>query len=205
MKKRFDIIISILIIILETYAFTRMINREGVIDFEYYTVLSNALAFLTSIAYLLLYKRKTSFFDNFYFMVTCMMMLTFLVVLFILVPMYNFDYYWLMLKGSNLMMHTLCPLLMITLYIIYNKTKVNKYLSFIPIIIYGIPMIILNITRTFNGPYPFLKVYDNKIYMIIIWLLLIIVVNYIIGIILIKLNRKLGINYEYKNRESMRK
>ena len=203
MKKKFDIIISILIIILEIYAFTRMIRREHVIDFEYYTVLSNALAFLTSIFYLLLYKRRTSFFDNFYFIVTCMMCLTFLIVLFVLIPMYNFDFYWLMLKGSNLMMHTLCPLLMITLYIFYNKTKSNKYLVFVPIIIYGIPMIILNITKTFNGPYPFLKVYEQKIYMTIIWILIIFVVNYIIGTILIKLNRKLGVNYEYKDRESM--
>ena len=63
-------------------------------------------------------------------------------------------------------------------------------------------MIILNITRTFNGPYPFLKVYEQKIYMTIIWILIIFIVNYIIGIILIKLNRKLGVNYEYKDRES---
>ena len=198
MKKRFDIVISVLIIIFEIYAFVRMIRREHVIDFEYYTVLSNALAFLSSITYLILYKKKTSFFDNFYFIVTCMMTLTILVVIFVLVPFYNFDFYWLMIKGSNLMMHTLCPLLMISSYIFYNKTKSNKYLSLIPIVIYGIPMIILNITRTFNGPYPFLQVYNYKVYMIVIWLIIIVIVNYLIGCILIKLNRKLGDNNEYK-------
>ena len=204
MKKRLDIICSILIIIFELYAFIRMINREHVIDFEYYTVLSNALALFTSIFYLVIYKNKTSFYDNFYFIVTCMMTLTFLVVIFVLAPFYNFDFYWLMFKGSNLMMHTLCPILMIISYVFCNKTKSKKLLPFIPILVYGIPIFILNITRTLDGPYPFLRVYNQPIYMTIIWIIILFVVNYIIGVGLIKLNRKFGGNSENNIRESTR-
>ena len=40
--------------------------------------------------------------------------------------------------------------------------------------------------------------------MTIIWIILIIIINYLIGVGLIKLNRKFGGNNEYKTRESRR-
>ena len=205
MKKRVDIIINIFIIILELYAVSRMIIREGVIDLEYYTVLSNILALFTCITYLGFYGKNTDLINKLYFMVTCMMTLTFLIVFFVLVPMYNFDYYWLMCKGSNLMMHTLCPILMIISYTFNNKKEVNKYLPLIPTVIYGIIMLGFNITKTLDGPYPFLRVYNQSILMTILWIIILLIINYLISLGIIKLNRKLGVKDEYKNRESRRK
>ena len=80
----------------------------------------------------------------------------------------------------------------------------KKLLPFISLFVYGIPIIILNITRTLDGPYPFLRVYNQPIYMTIIWIIILFVVNYIIGVGLIKLNRKFGGNSENNIRESTR-
>ncbi|MBP5684322.1 MAG: hypothetical protein J6X02_03600 [Bacilli bacterium] len=196
MEKRVYAAIHFVIIILELYAFSRTILLNNRMGLEYYTVLSNLLAFITSLLCLYYYKGN-KYVNNLYYLTTCMLLLTFLVVLFVLAPMYNFDYYWLMFKGSNLVMHTLAPALMVNSYIIFNKEKVNKIMPLIVTTIYGVIMIILNLVKVIEGPYPFLEVYNQPVYMSIIWVVVLLLVVYIISILVVKLNRKLGDNYEY--------
>jgi len=194
MKKKIDVIISLLIIVFELYAFLRTLLRNGRMGIEYYTVLSNLFAFLISILYLYYYKQKNKLVNNLYFITTCMMTLTFLVVFFILAPMYDFDYYWLMFKGSNLFMHTLCPSLMIVNYLFFNKNKNNVFLPLIVTGIYGIILITLNLFKVVDGPYPFLKVYNQSVYMSILWILIIFFLNLLISFSLVKLNSKLKVD-----------
>ena len=56
MKKRLDIIIHVLIIILEILGFIRAIRHEGRLAIEFYTDLANLMALITSILYLVFYK-----------------------------------------------------------------------------------------------------------------------------------------------------
>ena len=168
MEKRVYAAIHFIIIILELYAFSRMFLTTGKIGLEFYTVLSNLLAFITSILCLYYYKGDNKYVNSLFYLSTCMLLMTFLVVFFVLTPMYNFNYYWLMFKGSNLVMHTLAPALMVNLYIIFNKEKANKFIPLIVTALYGITMIILNIFKVVDGPYPFLKVYNQPVYMSVI-------------------------------------
>ena len=196
MKKRLDIIIHILIIILEIIGFIRAINHDGRIAIEFYTDLSNLMALITSVLYLIFYKKDNKIINNLYFITTTMLTITMLVIIFVLGPMYNFDYKWLILQGSHLIMHLICPLLFVFVYLFHKKRNDNKYLPVMVTIIYGITLIILNLLKVVDGPYPFLKVYNQSILISILWGIILISVSYIISILLIKLNKKLGGIYE---------
>ena len=192
MKKRIDIVIHILIIILEVLGFIRAIRHEGRLAIEFYTDLSNLMALITSILYLIFRKKENKIVNSMYFITATMLTITLLVVIFVLGPMYSFDYKWLLLQGSHLVMHFICPILFIVVYLFYKKRKDNKYLPVIVTIIYGVVLIILNILKVVDGPYPFLKVYDQSIFMSILWGIILISVSLIISILLIKLNKKVG-------------
>ncbi len=192
MKKRLDIIIHILIIILEVLGFIRAIRHEGRLAIEFYTDLSNLMALITSILYLIFRKKDNRIINGMYFITATMLSITLLVVIFVLGPMYSFDYKWLLLQGSHLIMHFICPILFIVVYLFYKKHNDNKYLPVIVTIIYGVVLIILNILKIVDGPYPFLKVYDQSIFMSILWGIILISVSLIVSILLIKLNKKVG-------------
>ena len=71
-----------------------------------------------------------------------MLTITLLVVIFVLGPMYSFDYKWLILQGSHFIMHLVCPLLFISVYLFHKKRNDNKYLPVIVTLVYGIVLII---------------------------------------------------------------
>lgn len=192
MKKRIDIIVHILIIILEILGFIRAINHEGRLAIEFYTDLSNLMALITSVLYLIFYKKENKFINSLYFVTTTMLTITLLVVIFVLGPMYSFDYKWLILQGSHFIMHLICPVLFILVYLFHKKRNDNKYLPVIVTGIYGIVLIILNLLKVVDGPYPFLKVYNQSILMTIIWGIILIGVSLVISILLIKLNNKIN-------------
>ena len=58
----------------------------------------------------------------------------------------------------------------------------------IPTIIYAAVMIVLNLLKVLRGPYPFLYVYEQPIYMSVIWAVAILALTYILGLILRVLN-----------------
>ena len=188
MKKRIDIIVHILIIILEVLGFIRAIRHEGRLAIEFYTDLSNLMALITSILYLVFYKKDYKFINNLYFITASMLTITLLVVIFVLGPMYSFDYKWLILQGSHLIMHFICPILFIYLYLFYKKRNDNRYLPVIITFTYGLILVTLNILKIVDGPYPFLKVYDQSIIVSILWGIILLTVSYVISILLIKLN-----------------
>ena len=192
MKKRIDIIVHILIIILEILGFIRAINHEGRLAIEFYTDLSNLMALITSVLYLIFYKKENKFINSLYFVTTTMLTITLLVVIFVLGPMYSFDYKWLILQGSHFIMHLICPLLFISVYLFYKKRNDNKYLPVIVTGVYGIVLIILNLLKVVDGPYPFLKVYNQSILTSILWGIILLSVSLVISILLIKLNNKIN-------------
>ena len=151
MKKRIDIIIHALIIILEVLGFIRAIRHEGRLAIEFYTDLSNLMALITSVLYLVFYNKQNKFINSLYFVTATMLMITLLVVIFVLGPMYNFDYRWLILQGSHFIMHLVCPLLFISVYLFHKKRNDNKYLPVIVTLVYGIVLITLNLLNKFKN------------------------------------------------------
>ena len=74
---------------------------------------------------------------------------TFLVVLFILVPMSNFNIGF-MFGGANFFLHLSCPLLLLYLYMFADKKikldKKDVFTAIVPTLFYSAIIIVLNIS-----------------------------------------------------------
>ena len=99
------------------------------------------------------------------------------------------------IKGSHLFNNLLCPIVSVVSFTMFegdrrlNKKKTIWY-ALIPTVIYGIIMLICNLTNTFTGPYPFMMINDNPVYIIVIVVLITLVLNYVIGRFLLLSNQK---------------
>jgi len=60
----------------------------------------------------------------------------------------------------------------------------------IPTILYAIIIVILNIVRYIEGPYPFFRVYNQSIIVSIIWIVIIMGLVYFISYMLYKLHNR---------------
>ena len=194
MKKYISLILNLLIIIFEIIGFIITITNNGRIAIEYYTEDSNILALITSsifLIYLLLNKKIPYYLRLLKYISTICLTVTFLVVILILAPMYNFNYGYLLFSNELLYHHLLCPLLCIISFIFFDKVETYKIFDNViatsVTIFYGIILITLNILKILEGPYPFLKVYNQPIYISIFWIILILGITYIIALVLRKI------------------
>ena len=185
------LIINILIVVLELIAFGRNIFINHLLQLEHYTIDSNILVLISSILFIIFYKRENKIVNNIRFVATSCLAVTFLVVLFVLSPMYNFNYKYLMFTDNFLVFHTLCPILSIISYIILEDRSGKNYLCLIFTIIYGVVLITLNIFDIVVGPYPFLMIKEQSILASIIWCVILIGGSYAIGLLLNFLNKKI--------------
>ena len=189
MKKK-SIICNSLIIILELIALIHYYNRVHTLSIEFYTMDSNILALITSLLFIIFINKDYEWIKDLRFITTSCLTVTFIVVVMVLCPMYNFNYQYFMFGDEMLYLHTLCPIISIISYIFFEKKSNKKYLGVLVTIIYAIILIILNIKKIVDGPYPFLKVYEQPIYMSILWFFIIIGGSLGIGILLNILNDK---------------
>ena len=99
------------------------------------------------------------------------------------------------IKGSHLFNNLLCPIVSFVSFTMFegdrrlNKKKTIWY-ALIPTVIYGIIMLVCNVTNTFTGPYSFMMINDNPVYVTVIVFVVTLVLNYIIGRFLLMSNQK---------------
>ena len=191
-KRKIALILNIIIVILELIGFSYTIFKEHYIAIEYYTNDSNLIALISSILFIVLYRKKKEFVKDLRLLSTTLLSLTFLVVVFILFPMYNFNYKLLMFTNTFLILHTLCPIISLISYVFFEEGSKKKNIGVIFTMIYATILIILNILSIVKGPYPFLEVKNQSPIMTVIWGLVIIGGSYLIGLILYKLNKQKG-------------
>ena len=178
MKKRMDIYLNILIIIMEIIGLVLSIQALGSKVFLYYTQDSNLFLMLTSLLYLITYKKKNKKLVGILkYGATLSVLITFIVVVLVLKPTMHLSYRWLMFEKSNLFYHTLCPIVGVITFVFFDKIKVkgvkdNLY-SLIFTFIYTIVFLVLNIIKVVEGPYPFLMIYKNPIWVSILWFIVI--------------------------------
>ena len=199
-RKKLSLILNLSIVLLESIGLVVALITTGKISYEYYTEDSNILTLFSSLLFII-YLLKGSvpkWVQLFKYMTTICLTVTFLVVIFILAPMYNFAYSYLLLHNSLLFQHLLCPIISIITFLFFDKIDVLKIKdSFIGIsltCLYAVILITLNILKLINGPYPFLMVYNQSIFMSLFWFITIIGLSYLIAFILRKLYIKLNKN-----------
>ena len=197
MKRKISIILNVIIIIAELWALKLEYSYDNRIMIEYFTIDSNILALFSSIIYLIyiLSKKKISNFSKILkYVSTVCLSITFIIVMFVLLPMVHFNFRYLLLDGAMFYNHVLCPVLSVVTFLWFDEIgKYNKKDYYYPIIVtlvYAFVLIILNLLTIVDGPYPFLRVYNQSILSSIIWFTLIIYMCYLISKYVLKLRNQ---------------
>lgn len=188
-------IINILIIILELFAFLVCYKESGFACFKYYTQDSNLFLMFTSLLYvislLICDKKIPHFVSLLKYAATTSVVITFLTVVTILAPVMG-GYKAMLLDGTMLIHHLICPIFGFVTFVFFEKHNLNglkdALISMIFTCLYGIIAVTLNILKIMDGPYPFLKVYNQTILMSIFWLILMMGSSYLITVLIGNLN-----------------
>ena len=196
--------LNIVLVFLGVVGLIVSIISNGLGLFSYYTQDSNILGLLSSLLFVVTgyesFKSKmvktNNFVAKFRFMATACMCLTFLVVIFVLIPAAGFKWTgWYLFSGANLYYHTLCPIISFISFMFFenvvNLRFVNTVINFIPTVIYAIITITLNALYIMYGPYPFLKVHEQSFAMSVVWFILIVGGSWVLSILLYIAKRKL--------------
>lgn len=188
-------IINILIIIMELFAFLVCYKESGFACFKYYTQDSNLFLMFTSLLYvislLICDKKIPHFVSLLKYAATTSVVITFLTVVTILAPVMG-GYKAMLLDGTMLIHHLICPIFGFVTFVFFEKHNLNglkdALISMIFTCLYGVAAVTLNVLKIMDGPYPFLKVYDQTILMSIFWLILMMGSSYLITVLIGNLN-----------------
>lgn len=204
-KETIALILNALLVITGGIGLVWSISGQGIGMIEFYTEDSNLLSFLASLVFFifLLIKKISGneipiFARVFKYLSVICLTITFIVVAFILSPTAAMSGgaggYFMMFSGAMFFTHFVCPVLAFISFVFFEKEpKLQKKhlwagLSFTGL--YAVVTITLNILKVIDGPYFFLQVYNQPVYMTIIWAVLVLGVAFLIGWILLKLNRR---------------
>lgn len=207
------LLFNIVIVILEVLALVLYGFEPS--QFHYYTVDSNLLTLVASLIYVVCILIKKDNQEVPYFSIllrylaTSCLTLTFIVVLTILPLMggvadstgsldisnYGTNLIAYLTHNNFLYHHLLCPILSIVSFSLFEgDRRLNKkktiWLALLPTAIYAIVLVVLNLISEVSGPYPFLKVNQQPIYMSIIWFVVIFGINYLFARLLLLQNQK---------------
>lgn len=182
-KRIVCIILNLLVAIFALIGLIESFTTSGFMMFQYYTLDSNLFLLVASTIlaiYEIISLKKNTPVPNTVkfvkFMATCTVTLTFLVVLFILVPTLG-GFAPMFFDKCVFWHHLVCPIMAIVTLLTcdekVDEVKNATFRAFIPTLVYGVIVIILNFTKTLHGPYPFLYVYEQPIYMSFIWAIIV--------------------------------
>lgn len=165
--------------------------------FLYYSDNAGMFALSSSIIYVIvvLTKKEPNFLSLAlrYVSTTCLVLT--LVGTFYVATTTGENYLDSFIKGSHLFNNLLCPIVSFVSFTMFegdrrlNKKKTIWY-ALIPTVIYGIIMLVCNVSNTFTGPYSFMMINDNPVYVTVIVVIVTIVLNYVIGRFLLLSNQK---------------
>ena len=162
---KMDKIFNLLIILSEIPGFSIVLKKDGLKTFIYYTEISNLLALIA--AFMVLLEVPGAEFLR--YTATCMLSLTFLVVVLVLGPA---DGYKRQLFAENsFFQHVLAPVFSFVSYVFFEKHTHIWTLPVLITIIYGLLMFFLNYLKKIEGPYPFFDVHKQGIKASIMWFL----------------------------------
>ena len=194
-KKKISIGLNILIIFIEILGLVLCFNQLGLNSFVYYTLLSNVYLMISCILYLFKNKIKSRIVDIMKFGSTLSVFITFIVVIFVLGPNKELTYHFLLLEGANMYYHLICPVLGIITFLFFDDVKISGIKdvvgAFVFTIIYSVVILLLNIFKVVVGPYPFLRIYENPIYMSLFWIIIILGGAFLLGMCLEKVKNKI--------------
>ncbi len=195
-------ILDVLIVIFGCLGTYIEIHENTIVMLTYYTIDSNILmaaACMLDIYYQVRAGKGETvpkWIKKVKFLGVCCMSITFLVVFCVLAPQGGIvGYCRSFFEGALKYQHFLCPLLAIVGFFVVDSKqeavdKTTAKLSLIPTVCYAIATTTGNIIKVMHGPYPFLYVYEQPIYMSVLWAIIILGMAYGISWGLQKINNK---------------
>ena len=196
LRKLASAAMNFLIVYFETIAVPMSWAMGGTIMFTMYTELSNIfngavclLVGLCEMGCIFTGRELPLWLKRLKFISTSCLAMTFLTVVIILAPMYEDGNGWyiMLFTGSMLYHHFLdrcwrfcrwcsssvCP-----------ACRWGSLVALVPTILYGLYDLHGNITGTIDGPYPFMRVYDQTIQETLMWFAIILVTNLLYAFLL---------------------
>ena len=123
------------------------------------------------------------------YIVTSCLMMTFLTVVFVLAPMYGPDGHYVMLLTSSMLYNH--PVVAFLSFVLLERStplpRRTVRRAMIPTLLYGSVVLAANIAKVYKGPYPFLYVYEQPVWMSCVWAVVILGSNYLIALAVWKL------------------
>ena len=166
-----SIAINIAVIVLEIIGLRISTSERKWKIFAYYTQISNIITLISS--FVLVAARSNELSAVLRYLSSCMLTMTFMITLFVLVPMGG-GFRKLMLSGNGLYHHTLCPILSVTSYVMWEQHSSLWILPTVLTFIYGIIMLVMNGKGLFDGPYPFFRVRNQSKLATVVWMVVLI-------------------------------
>lgn len=160
------IIVNCAVIILELTGLRISISGRKWEIFAYYTQISNIITLISSLALVSTGSNEVSV--TLRYLSSCMLTMTFLITLFVLVPM-GAGFKRMMLSGNGLYHHTLCPVLSVASYIMLEDHSNMWMFPVILTFVYGVVMLAMNAKDKYDGPYPFFRVHDQSKAATVMW------------------------------------
>lgn len=180
MKK--TLTLNLAVVVLEIIGFALSLGKNGQSFVRFYTEDSNLLALAACAVTAVFAVRAISghgaapeWVRIFKYIALCCTTLTFVVVVLILGPMTGSvrGYLFFLFGSSMLYHHFLCPVLMFVSFVFFEKgpalQKKHIGAALVPTAIYAAVILTLNIAGSITGPYPFLRVYDQPLWMSCMW------------------------------------
>ena len=167
--------LNLIVVILEVYATANSLTHFKMDMFQYYTIDSNIIAMFSSLFYIFFYrKQKPLALAIFRLLAAVNLSLTFLIVLFVLSPSMG-GIYVVMFQGNSLFQHFFCPIITVISFFCFEKditaSKGMWRILPLPTAVYAAIMIFLNISYVIEGPYPFLHVYEQPVWVSFLWVI----------------------------------
>lgn len=199
-----SLVLNFIVLLLEIIGLIWNFTIDQFDSLKYYTEDSNILAFIVSLIFVIigfiLLKSKEPVMPKWvkyfrYISVTCLTV-TFSVVLFVFPSMTTGlpALKKMMLEGPMLFHHFLCPVISLISFTLFEEelgfSVKTVFIAVIPTIFYAILSSILNIARVLDGPYPFLKVYEQSIGVSVLWFVVICGGAFLLASIILWLNSK---------------
>ena len=178
LQKTLSILANLAIVWMELKAIPLSWSGVHAQMFLFYTELSNLFAMgvcfavaLCQLGALLAGREMPAWARTLKYTVTCCLMLTFLTVVFVLAPMYGPDgHYVMLLTSSMLYNHFLNP---VAAFLSLALPRRAVGCAMIPTLVYGSIMLAANVAKVYKGPYPFLYVYEQPLWVSGMWMVVI--------------------------------
>lgn len=153
-------------------------------DSNFFTMIISGVFIIYAIVQIKSKKQIPTWVHVLRYMSTCCLLLTFLIVVFVLIPLEGRAIY-MMFGGHLFFYHTLCPIVSVLSFILFENerslSRIHTYCTLVPLMLYSLVMILLNIFCVFDGPYLFLKFYKQAWYISVFWVFAIVFVALILS------------------------